>query len=285
MLNPPAYRPGTRMPRAFVAGKSSKDDILDGDADRQINALWQYLSDGRRAKQPDGLVPEGMELIVGGEAIVYRGFIEGAGPRGIAVGYPEEVNLAFDANAMRLAMIWQGRFFDASRHWSGRGDGFQPPAGDDVRKMVTGSPFAVLANADDRWPDESGKKAGYHFRGYRLDELRRPTFLYEFNNVRVEDFFAGDGLGKDRHLVRTIRLSATDPSKPPTNMFHRAALQSAPIEDSKDGAYRLTDKVTLRFPNQAHSPPIIRVSNGQQELLIPLAFRHGIAELVIEYHW
>jgi hypothetical protein len=68
-------------------------------------------------------------------------------------------------------------------------------------------------------------------------------------------------------------------------MFHRAALQSAPIEESNDGAYRLADKVTLRFPNQAHSSPIMRTSNGQQELLIPLAFRHGQSQLVIEYHW
>ena len=247
--------------------------------------FWQYLSDGRRAKQPEGLVPEGMELVVGGEAIVYRGFIKGAGPHGIAVGYPEEVNLAFDAGAMRLAMIWQGRFIDAARHWSGRGDGFQPPAGDDVRKLVAGAPFAVLSNAEQPWPSDSGKKAGYRFRGYHLDELRRPTFLYDFDKVHVEDFFTGSGLGKERHLVRTIRLSATDASNPPTDLFHRAAVQSEPMESHDEGVYRLADKLTLQFPNRAHSPPVVRTIDGRHELLIPLTFRGGKAELVIEYHW
>ncbi len=149
---------------------STKTDVFEGDADRQINALWQYLSDGRRARQPEGIVPQGLELVVGDEAIIYRAFIDGAGTRGIGVGYPEEVNIAYDANALRPALIWQGRFIDASRHWSGRGDGFQPPAGDDVRRLVEGAPLAILASDNQSWPKENGKHAGYQFRGYRLDE-------------------------------------------------------------------------------------------------------------------
>ena len=42
------------------------------------------------------------------EAIIYRNFIQGAGSRAIGVGFPEHANLAFDANEIRLAMIWQG---------------------------------------------------------------------------------------------------------------------------------------------------------------------------------
>ena len=37
------------------------------------------------------------------------------------MGYPEKANLAFDANDLRLALIWQGAFIDASKHWVGRG--------------------------------------------------------------------------------------------------------------------------------------------------------------------
>lgn len=61
------------------------------------------------------------------EPIIYRNFIEGAGARAIGVGYPEKVNLAFDANSLRVAMIWQGAFIDAARHWRDRGVGYQPP--------------------------------------------------------------------------------------------------------------------------------------------------------------
>ncbi|MFN3484700.1 MAG: hypothetical protein ACK44W_04365, partial [Planctomycetota bacterium] len=57
------------------------------------------------------------------EAIIYRNFIQGAGPRAIAVGYPEHAHLAFDANHMRLALLWRGDFIDASKHWVDRGPG------------------------------------------------------------------------------------------------------------------------------------------------------------------
>src|SRR5690606_19088859 len=81
LLNPAELRPGTRMPQSFLNGKSAKADVMDGDADRQIHALWEYLSQGRKAKQPDGLVAPSMEIVVGGEAIIYRNFIGNAGTR------------------------------------------------------------------------------------------------------------------------------------------------------------------------------------------------------------
>ena len=284
MLNPSELRPGTRMPQAFINGKSSKIDVFEGDADRQINALWRYLADGRRAKEPDGLIPEGMELIVGGEAVIYRAFIEGAGTRGIGVGYPAEVNLAFDANAMRPAMIWQGRFIDASKHWSGRGDGFQPPAGDDVRKLVEGPPFALMADPQQPWPTETGKQAGYRFRGYRLDESRRPTFLYDFGDVRIEDFFAGKGVGAERHVVRTIRFIAKEGAQQPAHLYHRAAAQTAMISND-GGGYRLEQKMTLRFESGNDAIPLARKSDGRHELLIPIVFHKNKAAITVSYHW
>jgi hypothetical protein len=285
MLNPAALRPGTRMPQAFIDGKSSKGDVLDGDADRQINALWQYLADGRRAKEPDGLIPQGMELIVGGEAVIYRAFIEGAGTRGIGVGYPAEVNLAFDANAMRPAMIWQGRFIDASRHWTGRGEGFQPPAGDEVRKLVNGAPFAQLADSQQPWPTKTGKQAGYRFRGYRLDEVRRPTFLYDFGNLIIEDFFAGEGEGVERRLVRSIRFLVKEGDQPPGRLYHRAAVQAASIGSDGHGNFRLEQNLTLRFRVGDDAIPFVRQIAGNHELLAPIVFQGGKAELSVSYHW
>ena len=83
-----------------------------------------------------------------GEASIYRNFINGAGPRAIGVGYHEGVNLAFDANNMRLAMIWQGDFIDGARHWNGRGQGYQPPAGDAVVNLPEGVAIAALESAE-----------------------------------------------------------------------------------------------------------------------------------------
>ena len=68
-----------------------------------------------------------------------------AGSRAIGVGYPEKANLAFDANDVRLAMIWQGAFIDAARHRTGRGVGFEKPLGGNVVKLPAGPEFAHLS--------------------------------------------------------------------------------------------------------------------------------------------
>ena len=106
-------------------------------------------------------------LVPTDEAIIYRNFIEGAGTRAIGVGYPEKVNLAFDANDLRLALIWQGGFIDAAKHWTDRGDGFEGPLGDDVLSLPVGASFAVLGKTDAPWPTGNPKDAGYKFLGYR----------------------------------------------------------------------------------------------------------------------
>src|SRR5262249_10191587 len=152
-------------------------------------------------------------------------FLAGAGPRAIGVGYPEKAHLAFDANGMRLAMIWQGAFIDAARHWSGRGEGFEPPLGDNLLHLPTGPTFAVLTRADEPWPTKPAKELGYKFGGYRLSSDQRPTFLYSFNDVRVEDF--PNALATDDKsapiIYRTLTLTA---DRPPQNLWLRAAVAS-----------------------------------------------------------
>src|SRR5258707_4046070 len=43
LRNPPAIDPLTKMPVYFEEGKSPLIDVFDGDADKQIEALWQFL--------------------------------------------------------------------------------------------------------------------------------------------------------------------------------------------------------------------------------------------------
>src|SRR5262249_37635199 len=110
LLDPQKIRPGTRMPTAFYQGKRALPDVLGGKPVTQIEAMWVYPKDERKARPPAGLGNRSIPLVPETTAIIYRNFIEGAGPRGIAVGYPEKVHLAFDANDVRLAMLWQGAF-------------------------------------------------------------------------------------------------------------------------------------------------------------------------------
>jgi hypothetical protein len=281
VIDPPSLRPGTRMPSFWPEGKAVNREILEGDANRQIDAIWMYLSKGREADVPAGLIHAKMELIAENEAIIYRNFIEGAGVRAIGVGYPEKANLAFDANDLRLALIWQGPFIDASRHRSDRGVGFEPPLGDHVLKMTLGAPFAVLRDSNAPWPDIAGKKAGYKMQGYRLDEKRRPIFLYSFQSVRVEDYPAAVPGELDPTLKRTLTLRA---EQPPENLWFRAAAGST-IRSTADGSYLVDQKLTLRFILPAAAKPAIRQSGAHSELLVPILFTGREAKIVEEILW
>lgn len=187
LLAPQQYRPGTRMPASFPDGRSVLPAIADGEPGYQIHAMWSYLSDGGNAKAPIGLRPDSMELVPGERPILYRNFMAGLSPRGIAVGYPEKIHLAWDADRMALTRVWQNQFLDAALHWTGRGEGRLEPLGDAMVSWEMNAPVAMLANLQDPWPNRTDSEAGYRFLGYRLDAAGRPIFRYRLADATVED--------------------------------------------------------------------------------------------------
>ncbi|MFV2068820.1 MAG: PA14 domain-containing protein [Pirellulales bacterium] len=281
LLNPASLRPGTRMPSAWPGGKSIRSNILEGDTDRQIESIWCFLSEGEQAKTPEGLVQGKMELGSVLEAVVYRGFIQGAGVRGIGVGYPQRANLAFDADQLRLALIWAGPFLDVAEHRTGRSSEFVPPLGERVMVLAQGAPLALLENLDQRWPTATGKAAGFRMRGYRLDDLRRPTFLFSFRDIGVEDFPVAVETELNAKFVRTLSFRAEQTVE---NLWFRAAVGQT-IEESHDGSYRIDRKWTVRFPLSTIDVPVVRGQNGKRELLVPVRFRDRRATLVEEIVW
>ena len=279
LLNPLGYRPGTRMPTAFPNGQTTLPDVLDGTPPTQIGAIWAFLSDGDKAPLPVGLVTGQMEVMVLNEAVVYRNFIEGAGPRGIGVGYPEKLNLAFDANGDRIAMLWQGAFIDAAKHWTGRGAGFQGPLGDNILKLPDGIPFSALADTQAEWPKLTAKEAGYQFRGYHLvGKARQPVFMYSAGVVAIEDHPSPVGEGDLFAMHRTLTLTA---DKPAGNLWFRAATGSK-IEAAGENAFKIDGKWTLKVT--AAGKPELR-QKGQHELLVPVVFSGNKAEIQLTYDW
>ncbi len=237
--------------------------VLDGDTAKQIQAIWLYLTDGADAKTPAGLGEQFLELIPEDEAIIYRNFIEGAGPRAIGVGFPEGVHIAFDANDARLALMWRGGFIDAGRHWTGRGEGFQPPLGHDVRAFAEGVPLARLWSPDAPWPGGSGKEFGVVFGGYRLTPDHRPTFMYRFDGLTVEDTPSPAPEGGEAGLSR--RLAFGGSSGP--GVWFRAARGS--ITRTPDGAYEFSG---MRMRIETTGPaPVLRSRDGVDEVLVPVS--------------
>lgn len=282
MPNPQVYRPGTRMPTAFPEGQTTLPKLLDGSVDKQVQSIWSYLADGDQATMPVGLVTGTMELIAFDEAIMYRNFIEGAGSRAIGVGYPEKLNLAFDANNMRLAMIWQGAFIDASLHWEGRGAGYQKPLGDNVLRLPEGATFAILDSADAKWPQTLPKEMGYQFLGYKLGEARRPTFRYSFNDIQIQDYLAPVGDGDVYTFRRTLKLQS---EKAHPALFFRAALADK-IEKVAEGAFKIDNKWTMKLSTTGQpAAPVLRQADGKTELLLPIHLEQKQVEITQEFDW
>jgi hypothetical protein len=278
--NPQAYRPGTRMPSGFPDGVATVKEVYDGDMGRQVAAIWEYLSDGRRAGIPDGLGGQLIELKPETEPIIYRNFLEGLSTRGIAVGYPEKCNLAWDADRMGLALIWHGRFIDASMHWEGRGNGSQRPLGDHVMAWEESSPVAILESPDAAWSAALPKERGYKFRGYALDDQKRPTFRYDAGNLHVDDHFEPVvNESGDASFRRRVTISADGAV---ANVYFRAA-SGRSIESQPDGWYLVNESVRLHIA--AASRPSLRNNNGVMELLVPVDLTSGSAEIVEEVMW
>ena len=246
MLNPAALRPGTRMPQSWPGGETFYKDILDGDTQRQIDSLWTYLSDGKLAINPEGLVPRNKELVVASKAVVYRNKLWEAGFRGIAVGYSAHVNMAFDAQNKRLALLWKNRFLNVTSHWSRQSMGRVRPAGDDVIVLPSPTPFAKLDQPDRAWPTDENKKLNIKFGGYQLDELDRPTFLYQIRDgdstLQVQDF--SDGMLDGDQFVLQRQLTLSGESK--HGAIGWLIWNDSPVTE-KAGVYQCGEKLKIRF--------------------------------------
>jgi len=237
-----------------------------------------------------GNSPSGQLLVAEEEARIYRNFIQGAGSRAIGVGYPGGLNLAYDANNMRIAMLWLGDFIDAKRHWNGRGQGYQPPAGESVINGPPGVPFAAISNVNESWPDSFIRKdnaqlppiqGGYIFKGYKLTgEERIPTFRYTFGTLSVEDMPSPEGSydSSDVALKRSIRIKG----KPVKNLYFRAAVGQS-IELTDNNTYLIDDSTALTF--KSDGKPVIREIGGKKELLIPIQFSNDSALIEQTINW
>ncbi|WP_052573238.1 PA14 domain-containing protein [Haloferula sp. BvORR071] len=148
---------------------------------------WKSLTDTaiKGGRDPIMLAPEN------GRAVVYRNFIEGTTPRGIGIGFPGSVNLAYSADNLAPELIWTGEFMDASKHWTDRGQGNQSPAGDHVVKLSGSPAFSGEAR----------------FRGYKLDPAGNPTFSVQVGNQFVLDSWKPGTANGAPALVRTLTVN------------------------------------------------------------------------------
>lgn len=278
MRDPQRLSRNTIMPSFWPGGRAMRMDILEGNTDLQIEALWQYLLDGRQARTPRGLILEPIELLAADEAVMLRRKYPGIGKRGIGVGYPLQVNLAFDAEQMRLAMIWQGKFADPGGVWRGQGHGMVRPLGD---KLIRFAPGPDLDDVDQPWIVDDGRPPQHQFLGYSLDEAMRPRFRYRFAGIRVEDYVIDlvDAETEHPFLRRTVALTA-DSNR--SGLRFRAATGETIVRVDA-ATFLVDDRLRIRIDNE-HAGEIIAGETSQQ-LHIPLQLADGTTRLTLEYRW
>jgi cbb3-type cytochrome oxidase cytochrome c subunit len=276
MRQPSRFHPTVIMPSYWPGGQPIRREILGGDTNRQIEALWDYLSDGSRAKLPTGLSRQSLQLRVADETVMCRGRGT-AGYRGIGVGYPERISLAFDSEQMALRQLWKGDFASVN-HGS-----FHARGGDRVN-FPEGIPFHRLASMDDPWPYKGKtnylfpQDHGYQYRGYFLNPQKRPTFMYRYGEVAVEDFFEDDLNEKGEAFFRR-RLTFSAPAVQESFFFR---VGSGKQISSAGGRQWQIDRLRLHVQEGQE----VRVREGDpKELLIELALPKGKTVLQLEYRW
>ena len=273
------------MPAYWPEGAENFPHLGGGTVDGQIEALWSFLSLGSSMPAPEGMdIGSELVLIPEEQPLVFRTHMIDVGPRAIAIGYPENVHAAFDANAVRLAKVWRGAFFDAKGTWQGRAGQFFGPYGTDVLNLPAGPAFADLDDVDSPWPapGRHDRNAGGRFLGYRLDDLGRPSLRYRLGDVVIEETptpLPGAG-GAD--LVRRFRLAAGASPRP---LFLLLA-EGAEIAPGPAGAWTVDGTLDVSLASVAELQPIVRDSQGVLQLLQRIELEpHGALELDVTLSW
>ncbi len=187
--DPARYKPGTRMPSFSSGNVSNFPEFANGTLSEQADCMWAYFSLGEFMPAPEGVGPaESMQIRVGERPVVMRTFLENAGARGIAVGFPIGIHFGFDAAGVRLAEVWQGEFLDAAGAWAGRGGQVAGGRGTALWTAPEGPAF-VFGPRPDEWPTANGRDAGFRFRGYELDAEGRPEFAYDYDGASFRESF------------------------------------------------------------------------------------------------
>ena len=196
LINPAAFRPGTRMPSFWPGGKAVSP-IFGRNTERQIDSLWVYLNELDQTRLPEGLEKKGgFELRPTDRPIVFRTFMEGAGTHAIAIGFPAGVHAAFDSETVGWTTLWRGKFLDAESTWDDRFTPLAEPLGTNVIKLASGPAVSAALKDNAPWP-----KDGLDFRGYRLAKTGSPTLLYRHGKTEITDTLAPKNKGLQRVMT------------------------------------------------------------------------------------
>ena len=279
LLNPAKLKSRTRMPTFFPNGLSQNKNVLAGDTDEQIAAIWHYLREIGKHPLPEKIEKarsQDFELVPVEKPILLRTFMPEAGTHALAVGFKEKVHFAFDTERLRLVQAWRGRFLDAQGTWFER---FTPPAvplGEELIQMPDGVALAVFKNKDQPWPSADDAEQRYQFQGFRLNDLGVPTLLYRVGGYEVQDRIAPD---KEGGLTRRLSISADE--KFANKKLWLRANAGKKLRQENDSATTNEAGLSVVVSDRAGQ---IRTTEGISEWLLPVEVDNK-ATIEVQYRW
>lgn len=298
MRDPASFRRGIIMPTYWPGGTAVRTDILAGDTDGQIEAMWYFLSLGTSANDPSGIRAIDSKLRITDKTQTYRGRSGIAGYRGIAVGFPGELNYAFNAETGTLTGLWRGEYINVGRGGQGSG-GFNPAAR--AITLAQDVSFTDLPDENAPWPlrPTMNKEApvnpdplyprnrGYQFKGYFLDDASIPTFMYQIaGDISVQDrsapvttaagALATATTAEKPTLMRTFKFSAPQAK----TIWFRAL--TGKVEMVSKQQFK-TNELRINLPQ---APTVLRqlgADKDTKELLLKLDIPKGDSAVTITY--
>ena len=179
----------------------------------------------------------------------------------ISVGTPQKINYAYDLASGCLLEVWSGDFLDATQMWHSRGiRQLGEPAGFAV--SFHGNPeFSMLESADSKWPKNVSEEALQFSEGYELDKVGIPLFIRKIESKIIKDKIVPSS--DERKLIRTVLASGEG------EIWHKVASGEA-IEKLPDGSYIVNDESYFVDFSDDSLSPIIRESDGEEELLVKI---------------
>ena len=276
MINPAAYRPGVVMPSFWPGGNSTQKNILNGDTNEQLRAMWYYFTIGQTQRLPRGLNVPPVELQTKDQVKIYRGRSSVAGFRGIAIGFPEGLNMAFDAEFMNYTTFWKGKFVQVN--WRGQAPGNFSPA-ERATPINSGIPFATL-KANEKWPVRARiegkerlnpdplfvKRHGYQFKGY-YTEKDSAVLMYKYKDISIEDKLEAKG---NKILKRTIEFDSNSPQS-----FSFKIVDSPSLKKVSEKKFTVNGSLEIQTAKAA-----ILTDN---KLIIELKIPKGKSKITVEY--
>jgi len=285
LLDPSAWKQRTRMPTFFPEGKSQHPQLLGGDPTRQIGAMWAYLNDLGRQPLPekiDEARSQNYELVPTEQPLVLRTFFQGVSTTAIAVGFPQGVHYVFDAESGRVALAWRGRYLDAQGTWFVRSAPPAVPLGEDV---ITMPPWPLLRVNDAASPataslsEQGADASAYRFQGYRLDDQRVPTFLYQLGDLSIEDRTVPETDGLRRTL--TARRRGDGDSSP---RLWLTLHQGKSLRQVSPDAYANEQGLTVRLARPVGGVGMIEPQENVQLWRVPIELDEPL-EMEVSYSW